>query len=347
MKRRKRSIDDYSAALRLLSFALAVLTACSSCSNTIDAGQPMIGPTHREESGRTAFSSADGSTNLLGDLAFPQGSGPFPAIVVMNPRMCEGPAGIPEGWQQTALNSWGYATFTIDSFAARNLSAAACSDFTALEPSQMIGDGYGALEFLASNPRIDARRIALLGFGSEGTTALLSDTSEAHAHYSPNDGSGFRAFFAFYPYCNFEFIHAPAVYAPERLFVGDRDDFSPAIRCIALGESLRARGDDVETIVYPGAEAGFDIVPGDTNFPSRDPTALHPGSTTISTHPQYDPWGENLSDCTFKVSSVFDVAKRSDVKECLRRGAHFQGDPTAADQAKQDLRKALDILMKP
>src|SRR5258708_17001483 len=149
----------------------------------------------------------------------------------MSPRICEGPAGIPPGWQQTTLTSWGYATLTIDNFAARGLSPAACSDFTSLQPSQMIGDAYGALEFLASNPRVDGRRIALMGFASEGTTSLLSDTVEARRRYTPK-ANGFRAFFAFYPYCNLEFIQPPGVYAPQRIFVGEKDDMSPANRCV-------------------------------------------------------------------------------------------------------------------
>jgi dienelactone hydrolase len=331
----------------LCALVLLAFTACSSGPAKINTEDRPNGPAHRDEPEQTAFKSADGSTSLHGELEFPRGAGPFPAVVVMSPRMCEGPAGIPEGWQQATLTSWGYATLTIDNFAARGLRPAACSDFTVLQPSQTIGDAYGALEFLASSPRIDVRRIALLGFASEGMTALLSDTAEARQHYSSSSEIGFRAVFAFYPYCNIEFVHPPKVYAPERIFAGERDDLSPASRCIALAERMSAQGADIATIVYPGVEAGFDNVPPDTNSPTRDPTALHPGSTTISTHPQYDPWGENLSACTFKVGSVFDVAKRSDVDLCLRRGRHFQGDATAADDAKRDLRAALDTLVKP
>ena len=331
----------------LFTFVLIGFVGCSSGPVTINTEERANGHAHQNEPAQIAFKSADGSTSLHGELAFPQGVGPFPAVVAMSPRMCEGPAGIPEGWQQKTLTSWGYATLTIDNFAARGLPPAACSDFTVLQPSQTIGDAYGALQFLASNPRIDARKIALLGFAAEGTTALLSDTAEARQHYSSSGEIGYRAVFAFYPYCNIEFVHSPKIYAPERIFAGERDDLSPASRCIALAERLRAQGADIATIVYPGAESGFDNVPVDANLPTRDPTALHPGSTTISTHPQYDPWGENLSACTFKVSSVFDVARRSDVNQCLRRGGHFQGDATAADDAKRDLRAALDALMKP
>jgi dienelactone hydrolase len=326
-----------------LCIIVGALAACSSHRDAVGAKGATSISAPREEPARVRFTSADGSTALWGEIAFPEGAGPFPAVVVMSPRMCEWYA---PGRQEATLTSWGYATFTIDSFAARGLSPAACRDFTVLEPSQTIADAYGALELLGSNARIDARRIALLGFAGEGTTALLSDTLEARQHYS-SSGVGFRAFFAFYPYCNLDFVNPPNVYAPERIFAGERDDVAPASRCVDLAERLRKQGADIVVIVYPRAVAGFDVVPSDTNFPVQDPSALHPGSTTISTHPQYDPWGENLSACMFQVSSVFDVAKRSDVKLCLRRGGHFQGDATTADDAKRDLRTALDALVEP
>jgi len=146
----------------MCTLLLAAFVTCSSCAETTGP-DGTDAPAQQEQ--QAEFRLADGSVSLAGEIAFPQGSGPFPAVVVMSPRSCEGPAGIPPGWQQTTLTSWGYATLTIDSFAARGLGPAACSDFTALQPSQTIGDAYGALEFLASNPRIDAHRIALLGFG--------------------------------------------------------------------------------------------------------------------------------------------------------------------------------------
>ena len=343
----KRPPNLIAVKLWMLATALGACSACSFPSGRVTADVAKSLSMPREPSAQVTFKSADGATSLRGEITFPPGAGPFPAVVVMRARMCDGLAGIPEGWQQTTLNSWGYATLTIDNFAARNLTPAACSDFTVLEPSQTIGDAYGALEVLASNPKIEARRIALLGFGGEGTTALLSDTIEARQHYKSSGGIGFRAFFAFYPYCNFEFVRPAVAYAPLRIFAGERDDISPAIRCVDLAKQLQEQGGDVAVIVYPGAEAGFDNPPPDANLPNQDPLALHPGSTTVSSHPQFSPWSENLSACTFKVRSVFDVAKRSDVTGCLRRGVHFQGDATTADQAKSDLKAALDILMRP
>jgi dienelactone hydrolase len=336
---------------RCLVAVICVAAAYGGCASHRVTSQPSARfeayPT-QDQTGQVTFSAADGSNRLIGELAFPSGAGPYPAVVALVPRICEGPAGIPEPWQQGTLPSWGYATLTIDSFAARGLHPAACQDFTALQASQTIGDAYAALKFLASDSRVDASHIALVGFGGQGTTAILADAVEARDRYLTKTETGFRGFFSFYPYCNVEFVRqVPKAYAPERIFAGERDDMSPATRCVALGNLLRKHGGNVEVTVYPGAEAGFDIVPADTNYEVRDTTALHPGSTTISTHPQYDPWGENFSACTFKVASVFDLAKRSDASVCARRGVHFQGNATTAEQARNDLRNVLAALMKP
>jgi dienelactone hydrolase len=325
----------------------ACTESCSSHRDTTYNGAQIEAHPTQDHTVRVAFKTAEGSDNLTGELILPSGAGPFPAVVVMIPTMCEGYVVIPDSWQRVILPSWGYATLMIDSFATRGLKVSACRDFSVLQPSQTVGDAYGALEFLKSRPNIDANRIALVGFGGQGTTALLSDTTEARDRYLPGGENGFRAVFAFYPYCNVEFSkEIPRAYAPERIFAGERDDISPATRCVELAEHFRTRGADVQVTVYPRAEAGFDIVPSDTNYEVQDPTAIHPGSTTVSTHPQYDPWGENLSSCTFKVASVFDLAKRSDANACLRHGVHFQGDATIAEQAKSDLRNGLAALMK-
>ena len=232
------------------------------------------------------FRSADGSATLTGTVSLPFGSGRFPALVVLLARSCEGPAGIPEPWQQSAFPLWGYATLLVDSFAARGLGSSACGNFAVLQPAQTIGDAYGAFKFLATDPRVDSSRIALVGFGAEGTTAILADTVEARDRYLAKSEPGFRAFFSFYPYCNVEFVGGmPQPYAPEEIFAGERDDMSPAQRCVDLVDRLGKRRSDVKVTVYAGAEAGFDIVPTDANFENRDPTALHPGSTKVSTHP--------------------------------------------------------------
>ena len=117
----------------------------------------------------------------------------------------------------------------------------------------------------------------------------------------------------------------------------------PARRCVDLVKFLNAEGADVGIVVYPDAEAGFDTIPPDTNYPLADRTALHPGGTTLSTHPQYSPWTRNFADCTVRLNSVFDLVDPDEVAGCALRGVHAQGNPDVAEQSRNDLQEQLKV----
>ena len=119
----------------------------------------------------------------------------------------------------------------------------------------------------------------------------------------------------------------------------------PASRCVDLVKFLNAEGGEVRIVVYPDAEAGFDTIPPDTNYPLADRTALHPGGTTLSTHPQYTPWTHNFADCTVRLNSVFDLVDPREVAGCARRGVHVQGNRDAAEQSRSDFKGQLKGLM--
>ena len=287
-----------------------------------------------------------GDSVLPAELCMPSAqSPPFSAVVDLRARSCEGLPGIPPGWEQSALPSWGYAVLSIDSLAARGL-AMKCSDWNALTPRQIIGDAYAGLDYLARDAQIDPKRIALLGFRvGIGTLALLADSTEALSACPSKDSTQFRAVFAISPYCNLSFSGTvPRLYAPARIFTGEKDDFEPAKRCVELANMLRTNGANIEVVVYPDAGAGFDLTPPDTNYPVRDPTAMHPGATTVSTHPQYSPWAVNLADCTMTLKSLFDWLDSPSPAGCTHRGIHFQSSPDTAAKLQVDLRQQLNEL---
>jgi dienelactone hydrolase len=289
---------------------------------------------------------SDHTDHLPVELCIPPGSGPFPAVVDLRPRICEGPVGIPPSWEQSALPAWGYAILAVDSFAMRGLAPGVCDELNSLTTKQMVGDAYAGLEVLTRDSRIDHRRVALLGFvNGVATATVLADTVEARDAFATKDRHSFRAFFAFSPYCNLEFTGAPPrLYAPARIFAGEKDDMEPASRCVDLAKSLKAGGADLQVTIYPDDEAGFDTIPPDTNYPLADRTALHPGGTTLSTHPQYSPWTHNFADCTLRLKSVFDLVDPREVAGCERRGVHAQGNPDVAEQARKDLKEQLKAL---
>jgi dienelactone hydrolase len=257
---------------------------------------PMSATTAQTACSEAELPTSDHSNHLPVELCIPAGSGPFPAVVDLRPRICEGRVGIPPSWEQSALPAWGYAVLAIDSFAIRGLAPGTCDDLNSPTTKQMVGDAYAGLEFLTRDSRIDRKRVALLGFvNAVATAAALGDAVEARDTFAAKDATSFRAFFAFSPYCNLEFTRPPPeLYARARIFAGEKDDMEPASRSVDLAKSLNAGGADLQVTVYPGAEAGFNTIPSDTNYPLPDRTALHPGGTTISTHPQYSPWTHTL-----------------------------------------------------
>ena len=60
-----------------------------------------------------------------------------------------------------------HATFILDSLTGRNL-AEVCTKAPALRPIQRISDAYGALTALSKYPKIDPKRVALMGFSHGG-----------------------------------------------------------------------------------------------------------------------------------------------------------------------------------
>ncbi len=292
--------------------------------------------------------SADHSTQLTAEFCLPTGDGVLPAVVDLRPRTCEGVAGIAPGWEQTALPSWGYAVLAIDSFAARGLGSKACDDLSALGSRDLIADAYGGLEFLSLDRRIDEKRVALLGFGAGvGAVVILADTAEARDAFSSRRSSGFASFFAVAPYCNIRFVDPPPrLHAPARIFAGEKDDFEPAPRCVELTEAMRRQGADLAITVYPNARGGFDIMPPDVTPVLQDHRALHPGGTTISTHPQYAPWVKNYANCTITLKSVFDRIDPTSLDGCERRGAHFEESADTASQFQSDLRRDLGAILR-
>ena len=259
---------------------------------------------------------------LSGDLQFPQGAGPFPAIVLAHG--CNGNRNVEPAWGPV-LRSWGYATFVIDSFRGRGIEEV-CTNGPALLPVQRVPDAFGALRFIAAHPRIDPQRVALMGFSHGGALAMLASTAWAKEIYAAAGAPSFRAFFPFYPNCNADFPERKRVSAPVRIHTGEADDWTPARPCAELAQSLKASGQDVSINVYPGAHHAF------------DQARRH----------MYLPNVGNGADCFPRFASILGPlpAALGGPPPCVKRGATIAGSPDAAAQARRNLRAQLEELMK-
>jgi dienelactone hydrolase len=320
--------------MRRAAAAVSLLTAltAAACAPAIKDARLTL---TAEDRGRIAFATPDtlvrsGLTSLVpaapialtGDLTLPAGPGPFPAVVLMHG--CGGVGNADRGWVDPLVRA-GYATFVVDSFTGRGLNEV-CRNARALISTQRIPDAYGALRILATHPRLDARRMALMGFSHGGGVTVGAATRWAHDRYAAGAGAAFRAFFPFYPACNNVYPERLRVSAPLRIHIGELDDWTPAAPCRELVQALRAAGQDAEITVYSGAHHSFDNV-------GRPVTWL--------------PLVDSAAGCTIEAASILGpITNAAEVVGCLRKGATLGWSATATEQARKNVLEQLATLLR-
>ena len=295
-----------------------MVLALGGCAPSASALKPTLAAT---DDG-TIWFRTDEPRTLNGDLRFPSGPGPFPTVVLMHG--CSGI--VPRqmmGWQSD-LRSWGFATFVVDSFRGRGISEVCTTG--GLRSIERVADAYAALRIVATHPRIDRTRIALMGFSHGGLTALVSATDWATRTYVPPGGATFRAFFPFYPSCNARTQEPLKMIGPVRIHTGELDDWTPAGPCVERTRELRAAGADIDITVYPGAAHGFD---------------------SIGTAVQVRPNVRNGADCRPRLTSITGrVINEGDMKTCPKLGATVGWSPTATEAARANVKAQLAELLK-
>ena len=193
---------------------------------------------------------------LRGFLAKPDGNGPFPAVVGLH-----GCNGLHEAAVQSAsehLVSWGYVALLVDSYTTRSIDHTCTPEKYKAEQSNIFKrtfDAYGALLFLARQPFVNARRVAVVGSSQGGTVALSVVEERTFDLFVNPDNLAFRGAVALYPWC----IAAgarPAI--PTLILVGELDDWTPAKDCVRKVAHWGSAGPPIELVTYPGAYHDFD-----------------------------------------------------------------------------------------
>jgi len=178
----------------------------------------------------------------------------YPAVVVVH--TIAGYSEANEGQYAAELRKAGFATLTYDSFAARGATGLALSrSGPGLWPSG-VADAYAALRLLASDPRIDADRIAIVGFSYGGEVAHLASLEVFRAALDPGQAR-FAAHVAYYPAGVFGAVAEPGAYtgSPILLLLGGKDDNLPVAKIESYLAYAKAAGSPVpiETVTYPNA----------------------------------------------------------------------------------------------
>jgi dienelactone hydrolase len=115
-------------------------------------------------------------------------------------------------------------------------------------------DGIKALELLSTHPRIDPKRIGIIGFSRGGQGALVSSYEKVRAASIAGDQK-FALHVSFYPGCS---QHAKTTGAPIITLMGDKDDYYTVEQCKRNHDRLQNNGANIKMIIYPDARHGFD-----------------------------------------------------------------------------------------
>jgi len=187
--------------------------------------------------------------HLQAYLAKPEGSGPFPAVVVLHG--CRGTTPLEREKLPGLLVSSGYVALSVDSFTARKAEEACVK-----EPGSVdrISDAYGALAYLAAQPFVDRKRVGLVGV-SMGARAVLALAEHGVGEGVINpENLMFRAGVAYYPRCG---VLTDKATFPLLIMVGREDQWTPARACEELAAGRASDSAPVELTIYPGAHHGF------------------------------------------------------------------------------------------
>ena len=334
-------------------FARASIAAIvGTCASMASAQTPPVRTFDTQSTGRITFQSYTPASQtpfltraylgmppvtVHGDLTLPKQSplaraGKVPAVILVH-----GTGGVSvereHAWAQR-FNSWGIAAFVVDSYTGRGIKPPAYADQSNfIHVVAHILDAYLALQLLATHPRLDGTRVAIMG-GSRGGETALGAMLEPFRRAALGDAPHrFAAFVPFYPFCSYRNTSASFTNAPVLMLLGGADDMTGVVPCQNQATSLRARGVDIRVIVYPGAHHGFD---------RQSPVRLDPNHIgVIKCEAEYD--------LDTRVARRLDTGARLASKAdhdawldaCRHKGARFGGDPKALAAAIGEVRRFL------
>jgi dienelactone hydrolase len=263
---------------------------------------------------------SDGPDSVIGgELRIPRyGEDRLPAIILVH-----GSGGVASNVTDWAieLNRLGLVVFILDSFTGRGIGNTV-ADQSQLSPYAMLYDAYRALEILSKHPRVDPKRIAIMGFSKGAFASLYSATRRFSDSFAPQ-GVRFAAHMAFYGPCETAYIDDTRLTgAPVRLFHGLADDYVPSAPCKDYVQRLKAAGADAMLFEYAGAHHAFD-----TRLPG--PIPLPQAITIRKCHLAERPLGIIVNQKTGKPLTMGDT--------CIERGATIAPDASALEAARKEV----------
>lgn len=235
--------DRYFLGTLILTLSLLTQELASAETIKFESGARLPSPFQvrlAKNQGKPAPTGSPG-IEVKAELTMPKGDGPHPAIVILH--SCGGMLGhVSHDWPQF-LNELGYAVLAVDSFGSRGLGP--CPN--GLKLIAMIEDAFGALDFLARQQSIDAKRIGVFGYAKGG----IAVNEIAGTEHRISDIQ-FVAGISFYGNCQPVLGVEHQLHMPVAVIYGEHDTEMES--CKKLISSSR-----LEETVLRDAYHGFDI----------------------------------------------------------------------------------------
>jgi dienelactone hydrolase len=208
-----------------------------------------------------SFDKAGGTSVQLKGWWYPvKTTSPAPAIVLLHgcSGMLDrrGQPGERMRDYRAFLNGQGFHVLMVDSLTPRG-EKEICTQRTGtrrITQANRRPDALAALQWLAQQPGVDAKRLGLMGWSNGGSTVLSATNRKHRDVVSAPQAPAFAV--AFYPGCETELQRGYQPSVPLLMLVGEADDWTPAAPCHRLAEE--AVGPRLQIEGYAGAYHAFD-----------------------------------------------------------------------------------------
>ena len=162
-----------------------------------------------------------------------------------------------EHYYAQALNQAGIAALIVDSFTGRGVRRTV-ADQTLVSGAQMEGDAFAALALLRADPRIDSRRIGVMGVSKAGV-ATLNSAIAVRQRWRGGFEPLFDLHVAICPGATAQHRDPTTHGRPIYFMLAGRDDYTPATLAIDYAERMRAAGNRaIKVKVYSSAHHGWE-----------------------------------------------------------------------------------------
>lgn len=183
------------------------------------------------------------------------GAGAWPTVVILNSSA--GVCDIRERYYARFFAASGMAALVVDSFTPRGIKETT-ADQSQIRDTDMERDAYAAHDFLAADPRFNARRIAAMGV-SKGGLAALNTALLSRRRWFNRPQRDFFARVALAPPAHMQQRDARTDGQPLLMLLAELDDYTGVDGARGYAARMTAAGNAAVTVkVYPGVHHAFE-----------------------------------------------------------------------------------------